>query len=120
MGSSSKRKVNDTLIIRRPKQTKGKDGGQQTGHDFSVQEVDLNKLCVPSFDVELVQTSKLKEGAHLNLQGRTILLNGIAVGTLSESQKERIDKCDEHGLKYRGMVVLTKAKKYYGRFMRYE
>jgi hypothetical protein len=118
MGSTSKRKKNDTLIIRRPIRATG--GGNGSGSVGQEEDDNLNKICIASFDTKLDQNLTLKNKSQITISNDDILLGNIVVGKLSLSQRKMIELCSKHGIVYRGIVMTDKELKFYGRFFRTE
>ncbi len=116
MGSTSKRKKNDSIIIARPK--KYEVGGSRSGGNSNKDE-DINQICISSFDVNLTQSPLLKRNAMLLLNKDEVLLGATVVGTLSARQRKMVEKCAENGFVYQGSVMVEKkTEKFYGRFFR--
>lgn len=114
MGSGSKKKSRDSIIIARPQKYRTGSGG---GGGHTNNDSDPNKVCLPSFDVKIRQDKILKKGLILTLDGEKVLLGGINLGILSARQKIMVERCKE--FVYRGSVEFDKKTlKFYGRFFR--
>lgn len=121
MGSTSKRKKNDSLIINRPRTVKGGGAGGSNSSTKDNDDTDINHICVPSFDITLIQDKLLAIKAALTLNKEKVLLGSVVVGTLSPRHRKMIEKCGSDGILYRGSVMFnSKQKVFYGRFFRTE
>jgi len=106
MGSGTKRKPNDNVLINRP-----------IGMGIGGANEDLNIVCPPTFRVKLATPKPLPEGTHLDLEKETIFYSGQKVGSLTSSQIATVTKCLTLGYRYSGKVV-NENNKQYGVFTR--
>jgi hypothetical protein len=107
MGSGTKRKPNDKVIINVPKTRVSTGSGGGSGGRASEA-----LTCPPSFRVKLPTSTNLKDETPLTLQQEgdiiSIFSNQRKVTTLSKNRSTEISACIQAGFKYAGLVKVEK------------
>jgi hypothetical protein len=106
MGSGSKRKGNDTLIINRPRPEGTATGGGSSGGE------DINRVCPPAFDVGIKPPRPIPDGTPVTVKGQELYIHGDRVGKLTSKNEEVLTRCADHGIGYAAAVVNRRGKAY--------
>jgi len=121
MGSGTNRKKSDAPIIRTPKASGNTGGG---GYNKSPDEI--ANVCISSFQIEIIKHPTLKESMPaIMVKNKNdifeVFVSNKKVGILSKNRSEMVDRCQEMGVKYSGILVESGKgdnKKLYARFQR--
>lgn len=122
MGGGSKRKEEDSPIIRRPK--KAGTAGTGGGSGGSRNSREIGDVCIPSFEVMLetdIVTLKDTEVTSLrkNENVYDVIVRGKKVGETNKRITNMITTCIDMGVTYSGAVVKKRNKnEFLGRFIR--
>lgn len=123
MGGGSKRKEEDSPIIRRPRKVvssgAGAGGGSGSGGGVSAGDI-----CIPSFETVLDKDIiELQDNEGVSLRKNTtgiyeVMVRAKKVGELNKRISKMVTTCIDMGVTYSGTVIEKKQNEFLARFIR--